>query len=121
MRKPVHLAILGISIVVAAGSLGVTLARYLSLRAYAPKAGRAHRRRSPGAVRSDDDAGAVDQPLRPRAGDEIAVAAPRGEREIRFPGAAHGVRPRGDHRLLQSFRPPCDPVGERDEGAEGVP
>lgn len=39
MRKPVHLAILGISIVVAAGSLGMTLTRYLSLRAYAPKAG----------------------------------------------------------------------------------
>jgi general secretion pathway protein C len=38
MRKPVHLAILGISIVVAAGSLGMTLSRYLSLRAYAPKA-----------------------------------------------------------------------------------
>lgn len=37
MRKPVHLAVLGISIVVAAGSLGMTLARYLSLRAYAPK------------------------------------------------------------------------------------
>ena len=39
MRKPVHLAVLGISIVVAAGSLGMTLSRYLSLRAYAPKAG----------------------------------------------------------------------------------
>ncbi|MEK6696115.1 MAG: type II secretion system protein GspC [Candidatus Deferrimicrobiota bacterium] len=38
MRKPAHLAILGISIVVAAGSLGMTLTRYLSLRAYAPKA-----------------------------------------------------------------------------------
>jgi len=38
MRKPVHLAILGISIVVAAGSLGMTLSRYLSLRSYAPKA-----------------------------------------------------------------------------------
>jgi len=38
MRKPVHLAVLGISIVVAAGSLGMTLSRYLSLRAYAPKA-----------------------------------------------------------------------------------
>jgi general secretion pathway protein C len=37
MRKPAHLAVLGISIVVAAGSLGMTLARYLSLRAYAPK------------------------------------------------------------------------------------
>jgi len=37
MRKPAYLAVLGISIVVAAGSLGVTLARYLSLRAYAPK------------------------------------------------------------------------------------
>jgi type II secretion system protein C len=37
MRKRLHLAILGISIVVAAGSLGVTLSRYLSLRAYAPK------------------------------------------------------------------------------------
>jgi len=37
MRKPAHLAILGISIVVAAGSLGMTLTRYLSLRAYAPK------------------------------------------------------------------------------------
>ena len=39
MRKPAHLAILGVSIVVAAGSLGMTLARYLSLRAYAPKTG----------------------------------------------------------------------------------
>jgi general secretion pathway protein C len=38
MRKPVHLAVLGISIVVAAVSLGMTFARYLSLRAYAPKA-----------------------------------------------------------------------------------
>jgi len=37
MRKPVYLAVLGISIVVAAGSLGMTLSRYLSLRAYAPK------------------------------------------------------------------------------------
>ena len=37
MRKPVHLAVLGISIIVAAGSLGMTLTRYLSLRAYAPK------------------------------------------------------------------------------------
>jgi type II secretion system protein C len=38
MRKPVHLAVLGISIVVAAGSLGMTLGRYFSLRAHAPKA-----------------------------------------------------------------------------------
>jgi general secretion pathway protein C len=38
MRKPEHLVVLGISIVVAAGSLGMTLTRYLSLRAYAPKA-----------------------------------------------------------------------------------
>jgi len=37
MRKPVHLAVLGISIVVMAGSLGMILTRYLSLRAYAPK------------------------------------------------------------------------------------
>jgi len=37
MRKPVCLAVVGISIVVAAGSLGVTLTRYLGLRAYAPK------------------------------------------------------------------------------------
>jgi len=39
MRKSAHLAVLGISIVVAAGSLGMTLTRYLSLRAYAPKVG----------------------------------------------------------------------------------
>jgi len=38
MRKPIYLAVLGVSIVVAAGSLGMTLSRYLSLRAYAPKA-----------------------------------------------------------------------------------
>jgi type II secretion system protein C len=38
MRKPVHLAVLGISIFVAAVSLGVTLTRYLGLRAYSPKA-----------------------------------------------------------------------------------
>jgi hypothetical protein len=37
MRKPVHLAVLGISIVVAAGSLGVILTRYLGLLAYSPK------------------------------------------------------------------------------------
>jgi len=38
MQKRVQLAVLGISIVVAAGSLGMTLARYLSLRTYTPKA-----------------------------------------------------------------------------------
>ncbi|HEX7523417.1 MAG TPA: type II secretion system protein GspC [Candidatus Deferrimicrobium sp.] len=38
MRKPVQLAVLGISIVVAAVSLGMTFAKYLSLGAYAPKA-----------------------------------------------------------------------------------
>jgi len=38
MRKSVLLAVLGISIVVAAGSVGMTLSRYLSLRSYAPKA-----------------------------------------------------------------------------------
>ena len=38
MRKPVHLAVFGISIVVAAVSLGVTFTRYIGLRAYAPKA-----------------------------------------------------------------------------------
>jgi len=38
MRKPICLAILGISIVVAAVSLGVTLTRYVSLLAYSPKA-----------------------------------------------------------------------------------
>lgn len=37
MRKPVCLAVLGISIVVAAVSLGVTLTRYLGLLAYSPK------------------------------------------------------------------------------------
>jgi type II secretion system protein C len=39
MRKQVHLAILGISVVVAAASLGMTLTAYLSLRAYVPKTG----------------------------------------------------------------------------------
>jgi len=38
MRKPVYLAVLGISIVIAAVSLGVALTRYLGLRAYSPKA-----------------------------------------------------------------------------------
>lgn len=37
MRKPVYLAVLGISVVVAAVSLGVTLTRYLGMRAYSPK------------------------------------------------------------------------------------
>ena len=37
MRKPVCLAVVGISIVVAAGSLGVILTRYLGLLAYSPK------------------------------------------------------------------------------------
>ena len=38
MRKPAYLAVSGISIVVAAVSLGVALTRYLGLRAYTPKA-----------------------------------------------------------------------------------
>jgi hypothetical protein len=38
MPKPVYLAVLGISIVVAAVSLGVLLTRYLGLLAYSPKA-----------------------------------------------------------------------------------
>jgi len=37
MRKPVYLAVSGISIVVAAVSLGVALTRYIGLRAYSPK------------------------------------------------------------------------------------
>jgi hypothetical protein len=37
MRKPVYLALLGFSIVVAAISLGVTLTRFLGLLAYSPK------------------------------------------------------------------------------------
>lgn len=37
MRKPVYLAVLGISIVVAAVSIGLTLTSYLGLRAYSPK------------------------------------------------------------------------------------
>jgi len=37
MRKPVYLAVVGISIVVAAVSLGVTLTRFLGLLAYSPK------------------------------------------------------------------------------------
>jgi len=37
MRKPACLAVAGISIVVAAGAIGVTLTRYLGLLAYSPK------------------------------------------------------------------------------------
>jgi hypothetical protein len=37
MRKPVFLAVLGISIVVAGVSLGITLTRFLGLLAYSPK------------------------------------------------------------------------------------
>lgn len=37
MRKPACLAILGISVVVAAASLGISLTRYLGLRMYTPK------------------------------------------------------------------------------------
>ena len=69
----------------------------------------------------DPAAGAVEQPVRPRGWDENGVPAPRREREIRFPGAAHGVRPRGDHRVLHTVRPPGDPVGGRDEVPESVP
>ncbi len=38
MPKPVYLAVLGISIVAAAVSLGIMLTKYISLRSYAPKA-----------------------------------------------------------------------------------
>ncbi|MGE5247756.1 MAG: type II secretion system protein N, partial [Verrucomicrobiota bacterium] len=41
MRKPVYLAILGLSIVVSAVSLGVMLTEYVSLRSYSPQAPRA--------------------------------------------------------------------------------
>jgi hypothetical protein len=37
MRKPVYLAVVGISIVVAGASLGIILTRYLGLLAYSPK------------------------------------------------------------------------------------
>ena len=37
MGKPVCLAVIGISIVVSAVSLGVTLTRYIGLLAYSPK------------------------------------------------------------------------------------
>jgi len=120
MRKPAYLAVSGISIVVAAVSLGVALTRYLGLRAYTPKAppgsaaappgtpSRPHRRSS-GTICS------------PRTGDEPAVPAPDGDRAVPLPGTPHGLRPRGDDRLLQPRFPPGDPVGGRDETAESVP
>jgi general secretion pathway protein C len=37
MRKPIYLGVLGLAIVVSAISLGTTLTRYLSLRAYSPR------------------------------------------------------------------------------------
>jgi hypothetical protein len=37
MRKPIYLAVVGISIVVAGASLGIILTRYLGLLAYSPK------------------------------------------------------------------------------------
>ena len=37
MRKPIYLAIVGVSIVVAAVSLGLSLTRYINLLAYSPK------------------------------------------------------------------------------------
>ena len=121
MRKPVCLAVVGICIVVAGASLGVDPyalprpARVLPERHGA--GGRVPRR----ARHVRDAAGGVDQPLRPQGRDEDGVQAPRDGRKIRFPGAAQRVRSRGDDRILLFRDAPGDPLGERDEGAEGVP
>jgi general secretion pathway protein C len=69
MQKPAHLAILGISIVVAAGSLGMTLSSYLSLRAYAPKS-----------------------PVRPAAAAERAVPAMPPDQWINLFAPAQGMK-----------------------------
>ena len=121
MRKPVYLAVLGISIVVAAASLGVTLTRYLGLLAYSPK----------GTAQAAAAAAGPNVPATPpeqwnnlfAPGDGMKMASrlPAMDAKSRLPGDAHQFRPRGDDRILHPFRPPGDPLGERDEGAEGVP
>ena len=56
MRRPLFLSIVGVSIVVGAVSVGATLARYLSLRAYSPKA-------PPGATVAAAEAGTDSSPV----------------------------------------------------------
>ena len=113
---------IGISIVVAAGSLRRDVVEVPFLARICPESRGARRRRSPGADRSSDGAGAVDQPLRPGAGDEIAVAAPGAN------GKSASQGPRTAFVLRVGTIDSSDPAsrrailwGERDEGAEGVP
>ena len=121
MRKPVYLAVVGISIVVAAGSLGVTLTNYLGLLAYSPK----------GAAQAAATAAGPDVPATPpeqwnnvfAPGDGMKMASrlPAVDAKTGSQATRTEFRPRGNDRILHPFRPPGDPLGERDEGAEGVP
>jgi hypothetical protein len=107
MRKPVHLAVLGISIVVAAGSLGMTLSRYLSLRSYAPKS----------AARTAAVPAAQAVPATaPEQWTNLFAPSQGMKLPSRLPAAnAKSVS------LHQPGLPPRDPLGERDERPEGVP
>ena len=121
MRKPVCLAVLGISIVVAAVSLGVTLTRYLGLRAYSP-GGAAQAGTTPAGR-----AVPVTPPeqwtnlFAPGDGMKLASRLPAVNAKTGSQVAALQFRPRRDDRILHPFRPPGDPLGKRHEGAEGVP
>jgi len=120
MRKPVYLAVVGISIVVAAGSLGVTLTRYLDMLAYTPK-GTAQAAAPPaGRTVPATPPEEWNNLFAPGDGMKLASRLPAPNAKG-GPGAAHGVRPRGNDRFLHPFRPPGDPLGKRHEGTESVP
>ena len=104
MRKPVYLAVLGISIVVAAVSLGVTLTRYLGLLAYSPKgtAQAAATPAGPGVPATPPEE--WNNLFAPGDGMKLASRLPAASAKSRFPGDAHPFRPRGDDRILLSLR-----------------
>ena len=101
MRKPVYLAVVGISIVVAAGSLGVTLTSYLGLLAYSPK-GPAQAAAAP----AGNDRSATTPPeqwnnlFAPGDGMKLASRLPAVDAKSASQAPRTDVRPRGDDRLL---------------------
>ena len=112
MRKPVYMAVMGISIVVAAVSIGVTLTSYLGLRAYSPK----------GTAQAAATPAGRDVPATPPEQWSNLFAPSDGMKlASRLPSAnakTGSMAPRtafvlvGTIVLLHPFRPPGGPLGE---------
>ena len=114
MKKPVCLTVVGISIVVAAVSLGVTATTYLGLRAYSPKVAA----QAAAAPARDNVRGVPPEQwnnlFAPGDGMKLASRLPSADSKAGARATRTELRPRGDDRVLR----PLPPAG-RSSGRPG--